>query len=332
MKAFAKSFRCIVAIGISFCLLVATQSANAVQWVGGTGNWNTASNWSNNAVPSGANDYGINNQGTAIIDSAASSVNDILLGWNANNQREGHLEIQTGGSITTTTTDGVYVGVKSTSTMSTLLVSGGSLTTTGGGWVMIGDETSSQGTVTLSSGSISIGGDLVVGRAGEGNLVIQGSLGSITVAEDLSFHVTSSAFSRLFVEIDAAGISPIQVAAVTTLDNSPELNVSLSALAPTSDLVLVDSSPTGSIVLGTTFFGLADGAPVSATLGLTTYNWTIDYDYGTDNNDIALVFVSVETVPEPGTATLGGLGMVVFSFVAARRRRARANQTINAQV
>ena len=331
MQSSATSFRGFVVAVISLSFAMVSQSATAATrtWVGGTGNWADGANWSDGNPPSGANDYGINNDGTAIINSAVPDVNDLLLGWPTGNSNSGHLELQTGGSIQTTTSDGIYVGVRSTSTMSTFTVSGGTWTTLGNGHLVIGDEPGSQGTVFLSSGSMQIAGDMRVGVNGEGNMVIQGSAGSITVGDDLTFHESGGARGRLFVEIDALGISPIKVADDTTLDNQPELDVSLSALAPLNDLVLIDSTggAASTINLGTNFYRLSDstelpqGAPISATFGLSTYNWTIDYAYGADSNDIALVFVSVETVPEPGTATLGAFGLLALGCVARRWRR-----------
>lgn len=334
MQAYAKQIHCVVAIGISVAISWQSAAAATRTWVGGTGDWATGTNWSDGNTPSGANDYGINNDGTATINSAVPSVSDILLGWPTGGTNSGHLELQAGGSITTTTSDGIYVGVRSSSNMSTFTVSGGTWTTTGNGWLVIGDESGSKGAVLVSSGSMQIAGDMRVGVQGEGNLVIQGSTSSITVGDDLTFHETGGAFGRLFVQIDAGGITPIQVADDTTLDNAPELDVSLSALAPLADLVLVDSTdPSGSINLFSPFYRLSDSTPlpqdaaISATFGLSTYNWTIDYAYGPDNNDIALVFVSVQIVPEPTTAALCALGLVAVGSVGRHRRR-----TVTAQV
>lgn len=331
MQTYATQIHRFVAVGISIAISWQSATAATRTWVGGTGDWADGTNWSDNNTPSGANDYGINNDGTAIIDSAVPSVNDILLGWPTGGTNSGHLELQAGGSITTTTSDGIYVGVRSSSNMSTFTVSGGNWTTTGNGWLVIGDEPGSKGTVFLSSGSMQIAGDMRVGVNGEGNLVIQGSAGSITVGDDLTFHESGGAFGRLFAQIDAGGITPIQVADDTTLDNAPELDVSLSALAPLTDLVLIDSTdPAGSINLASPFYRLSDstplpqGAAVSATFGLSTYNWTIDYAYGPNDNDIALVFVSVETVPEPGTVMLGAFGLLALGCVG-RRGRHRTN-------
>src|SRR4051794_31292904 len=130
-----------VVFGISLAAAGKTATA-AVTWVGTTGNWATESNWSNNAIPSGANDWGINNSGTAIIDSVVPDVNDVLLGWPTGNDKRGNLEIQPGGSLPTTTTDGVYVGVRATNPglMNTLTISGGTLNLSGGGDLTIGDE------------------------------------------------------------------------------------------------------------------------------------------------------------------------------------------------
>ena len=323
MQRRLKSFGIFFLAGVfSLALVVAPSLGAIVTWTGGTGNWTTSSNWSNNAVPGAGNNYGINNDGTATIDSVVPDISDLGLGWPTGNTRSGHVEIQAGGSLTTTSTDGVDVGVRGgTSNMSSLNITGGALNITGFGHLVMGDEAGSHGTVEISSGSIAVSGNMRIGIQGEGNFVIHGNSPTINVAGNLTFHENGSAFSRLILDIGAGGISPIQVAGNTTLDNNPELLVSLSALAPLSDLVLVDSSPTSSVILSTTFFGLADGAPVSATLGLTTYNWTIDYGYGIDNNDIALVFVSVETVPEPGTATLGAFGLLALGCVARRWRR-----------
>lgn len=304
----------------SLTLMVAPCFSATVSWTGGTGNWTTASNWANNQVPGTGNSYGINNGGTAIIDSVAPNINDLGIGWPQINSVAGHVEIQSGGSLTTTTTDGVDVGVKNSSgNMSSLSITGGTLNITGGGHLIVGDEPNSHGTVEISSGAVSVSGALRIGVGGEGNFIIHGNSPSINVAGNLTFHESGSAFSRLNLDIGSGGISPIQVAGNTTLDNNPELLVSLSGLAPLSDLVIINSSASSTLNLSTTFFGLPNGAPVSATFGATTYNWTIAYDYGANQNDVALVFVS--EVPEPASIVMG---LVAVSGLWSIRRKSRS--------
>lgn len=317
---------------IAMTLLITVDGfAVTTKWnVAGPADWNDPGNW-DAGVPSAANPGGINNGGTAMISAPAPNVNDLGVGWPAGPANPtGFLNIVTGGSLTVNNTGDVSVGVKTSDNVSTLTVAGGSLTTifgSGTGNLYIGNETGSKGQVILSSGTIAVANDLAVGYSGLATLVVSGSSGTITVGNFKVADVGGGS-GTLDVRIDAGGISPITLnAGSVAIDNgagSATLAVSLLALAPTTDLVLINNVG-GGPVSGSLFAGLPDESPISASLGLTTYNWLLSYDYDAassldgSGNDIALKFVSVETVPEPSGFALAvsAAGIALLS----RRRR-----------
>lgn len=318
MRVLSKRVLMAMALGglTSFAQAASTTWTNT-----GTGDWNDSGNWSS-GVP-GSRFAVLGNGGTATVTSAAPTTSDIAIGYPTPNANQfATVDVQTGGSITLVGGD-LDVGVRASATSSIFRVSGGTFSVSGGN-VIVGDETNSRGSIFVSGGTFTDGGNLRVGATGRASFNVIGSSSTITVAGNLTTREVSGAQSvSMSWALDGGGASAVQVAGSTTIGgggSGTALALTMSNFAPSSDIILIDSA-SGSPLVSGTFNNLADGASISTTFGpYYTYNWIIDYDYGVNDNDVALVFQSVVATPEPGTASLFVVGGAALSL---RRRKQR---------
>ena len=178
-------------------LFTGEANAQAVNWLGGNGNWTEAAKWSSGAVPNGVfpdpavatpSVIGTNAAGTVTINSAATARN-IQVGNGST------LQVIGGGVLTTTpspTSNGINtVGLASIGTAAaTMLVDGaGSIWNAGAAGVRVGNG--AAGTLTISNGGalnmqdglLSVG----LNAGGNGTLNINGgTVGSATVNNPLA--------------------------------------------------------------------------------------------------------------------------------------------------
>lgn len=183
-------------------------AANAADWTGATStDWNTAGNWSGNAVPTGENAIVNNTSGNTATISANISVtpNDIIV---RNGSRIDHLAgtAGTGGGSWMWVENGVYnlANTASAGGISGFAQGTGSLSATGnllvGAWgdnrngtinvnttgtfavsgeLFFGDSTGSQGALNLESGTMTVNNKIFVGNnRGTGTVTMSG--GSLT--------------------------------------------------------------------------------------------------------------------------------------------------------
>lgn len=144
--------------------------------------------------------------------------------------------------------------------------------------------------------------------------------------EDVRLAGGAAGPSVLKFVLDAAGVTPLtaedELRFIGT--NSNLLEIELSDYAPLADITLItaDRLTTASSAPAETFTGLADGAAISAVYGTTQYNWTVDYQDGSDNGVldayVKLVFVNTQPVPEPASLSMLAIGAAAM----LRRRRA----------
>lgn len=313
-------------------VLASTAGAATRTWgVSGPADWATGSNWNGGNAPGSGDAAGINNAGTAVVSSAVS-VADVGLGWPTGNSNAGFLQITTGGSFTVNGGD-LDVGVRSAGTSSVFTLSDGSATMTTGS-LIIGDESGSRGSVFVSGGTLSVGGKLRVGSQGRASFNVQGSAGTINVAGDLTTRENDNGqATSVSFALDNGGASAIHVGGSTTIGGGgtgTPLVITMTNFAPQADVVLIDSSVTSPLISGNftrPIVGsplLLDGDAIDVAFGeFWTYHYIIDYDYGANDNDVALVFGSVTATPEPGTA---GVMLLGGACLCVRRRRRRAYQ------
>jgi len=296
-------------------------------WTGAVSNdWADASNWTG-GVPN-SNWGALGNGGTANISSIVPNIGDLTLGFNSNTGIT--VNLQTGGSLTVNAGGDADIGGKPpTGTQNSVLnIVGGSLITSAAAGatpaanVIIGDETGARGSIFISSGTISDAGKLRVGVQARASFNVIGSGGTINVAGNLTTRESNNGQSvSMSFALDSGGVSAIHVGGSTTIGGGgtgTALVVTMNNLTPEHDLILIDSASGSPLISGlftsptSPGVDLADGAAISTTFGgFWTYNWILDYDYGINDNDVALVFQSVVATPEPGTASfllLGGIG------------------------
>ncbi|MBN2180553.1 MAG: hypothetical protein JW715_01470, partial [Sedimentisphaerales bacterium] len=168
----------------------------------------------------------------------------------------------------------------------------------------IGDSDGSDGHYTVSGGTITYTGDrgdLTVGaRGGQGILTIVGSA-PVILMEELIVGDRAGASGTVEFQIDAAGVSPIVLSNVATVDElgdetTSALLVNAIDTPPMADILLVDITSDANVAnVFDTVNGnpAAEGALVQVNFEETIYSYTLTYIGGT-GNDIVLVFDSVE--------------------------------------
>ena len=302
-----------IAIAAVFALVVclavpAAQAAPVIPWVGGDGNFSDVYNGGAGPAPQGWDHPSKPNSGllgyvttgaTVTVDQFGEVAWVLTLGTDPYGtiSGDGHLAIGAGSFSTAQITVGL--GPDSTGSITQ---TGGSMTVYSKSGLSLGNN-GSNGTYTISGGSLSLRGinhDMHVGRSGVGgagkfNIIGDDALillGILTISEG------AGATGILDLDIDAGGISPIEIVSGghAHINNGTTgtrtLDISLSGLAPETDLVLIDNLGASNVLMGT-FDGLPEGAPIQASFDGQTYNWNISYLYGADSNDVALVFDSV---------------------------------------
>jgi len=291
------------------CLAVpAAQAAPVIPWVGGDGNFSDVyhggagpdpQGWDYPSKPhSGLLGY-VTTGATVTVDQFGEVAWVLTLGTDpfGNISGDGHLAIGAGSFSTAQLTVGL--GPDSTGSITQ---TGGSMTVYSKSGLSMGNN-GSNGTYTISGGSLVVtvlNSEMYVGRSGSGatgKFNIIGDDASILLRQ-FWMSEQDGATGILDLDIDAGGISPIEVVSggLVNLNNGSTgtrtLDISLGALAPETDLVLIDNLGAGNTVMGI-FDGLPEGAPIQASFGEFTYNWDLTYAYGPDSNDVALVFDSV---------------------------------------
>ena len=315
-------------VALIICLTVpAAEAGDQIPWAGGDGNWSDVYNggagpdaqgWDYPTEPDSGTLAYVTNGATVTVDKPDEVTWVMTLGTDPYGtiQGEGHLSVVPGGHIRTAQ---VTVSNKAGS-VGSITQTGGSLTVYSKSGLSLGSN-GSNGTYTISGGELKMLGtkyDLHVGRTGTGKLNIIGDDASIRLGI-ITFSEGAGADATLDLDIDAGGISPIEIVSGghAYINNGTAgtrtLDISLSAAPPAGDLVLLDNLGANNVLRGT-FDGLPEGAPVQASFGGQAYNWNISYAYGPDGNDIALL------IPEPSTLVLLGLVGLIGCGRRSKRR------------
>jgi hypothetical protein len=234
--------------------LVLTHTGNASIWVGSTsGDWNTASNWSGNAVPGSEDDVVINpgNSSTVItISSGTQTVKSL--------QSSAVLQINTGASLS----------LAAASTISgTLTLNGGTLL--GAGNLTLSGVTNASagtfggtGTIT-NSGTMTVIGAVNLNQAlaNTGTVLLSGAGGSLTV--NTSGVVTNEAGGLL--DLRAGSIALASGATAPTMANAGTLRRSTTTGTSTIAIPVV-STGSFDIQLGTLLLNAGGSSAGSTTI------------------------------------------------------------------
>ena len=141
-----------------------------ILWNGATGDWNTGANWVGGIVPTAADDFAINNGGTAQLSAAGAAISGAI-GSGATDS--GTLQVLSGGVLTNSAS--LFVGRNGSGT---LQISGtGSVFNTLGR--IAAGATASTGLAQISGGTWTNSSSLDVGYFGNGTLEISGT-GSVS--------------------------------------------------------------------------------------------------------------------------------------------------------
>jgi hypothetical protein len=317
MKSLVVVLVCLMATGV-----YATGS-----WTAATGYWSDASAWNPAGVPTDTAGQGQIKFAKA---STACTLNTNAGDWTTNKVTVGATSASWAVRPILTIADGGYIGINNelqigdaSPKMGSVVQTGGTvatMTTGSKGYIEVGYKSSGvqNGTYTISGGTISGGGKLLVGYStsamvgGAGTFTVQGNAASITIGElNVGFESnggTTVANGTLAFEVNG-GVSAINAASVK-IDSANNANaianllVSLTGSLPVGDIMLINN--TGAGVVQGIFDTLNGGSAAEGTalvLGANTYHLTY---VGGDGNDVALV------IPEPATLSLIALGLLAL--------------------
>ncbi|MFC1806086.1 hypothetical protein ACFL09_03805, partial [Planctomycetota bacterium] len=193
-------------------LLAVSPSASGghILWTDpGADDWNDGTNWAGGIVPgSVVSDtaeigQGAGNGGTAIINTAVPNIVNLRMGESGG--ETGHLQIQPGGSLTTTSGDLLIANGGATSAGS-ITMTGGSLTMTNGrlelGRNGVGTITQSDGTFTVTNSHV------VMGRYASADATIDISGGTLqtTGSGNVNFYMAwDNSASQADLNVSGAG-------------------------------------------------------------------------------------------------------------------------------
>jgi len=287
-----------MAVGLSLGGTVAAPAA-AVNLIGdntggfGGESWHTASDWSNNAVPTADNDYYVGNSTGKLIMAQTGAATFA------------------GGSLTIYATGTLQFRTASPS-VSRLTLEGGSLSHALSGLITLGGTTLTVSAPSVINAANADGRDFAFSAAltGSGALTLNGA----NTGNEFRFSSGSSTYSGDWtvntgylrgIGNHSLGSGNITIGAGARLDADYAINNRNSSLTLNGEMVLDQSHTFGSVIIGGT------------KLAVGTYTFTqlnTAYDAYFVNGGTG----SITVVPEP---QLVGLGVVGMGVLAAKRRR-----------
>jgi hypothetical protein len=343
----AASALCAAAVA---ALVTSSVFAAQVRFDNGGGNnlWENPLNWDNagaDALPTSADIADIGSLFTASV-SSAQSISELQVAWPNSSGTylpgTSTLNILAGSNILIGSSNGVRIGRQVQAGQ--MAGSSAGVVNQSGGLLQIQSGTNGLRLSQADSGTVAdslyaLSGGSVRGGPTNGSMTAPLQIGNITNTftraefrmvgtgptearfEDVRMQGGPSGPAVLKFILDAGGATPLVAEDELRFNgtNTNQLQVELSALAPTSDITLVtaDRLTTQNGAPAETFTGLPNGAPMSAIFGTTKYNWTIAYQDGSDDGVldafVKLVFVSTEQVPEP--TAFGMLGVAAFAIL-----------------
>jgi fibronectin-binding autotransporter adhesin len=318
----------------------------------GLGNTTNGTNVNGGAALEIANNVTIGAE-TLSINGAGISNNGALRNHSGNNTFAGAITIGASGArinadastsltltggITTTLTQDVTFGGAGNNTVSTTAISGsGSVIKDGAGILTLSATNTYTGATTVSNGTLVVNGNISNSRhttvASGASIGGSGTIGALTVSSggfinpgnspgilNTGNYVQAGTYNAEITGLTPGVTGHDQINVTGTVDiTSGSLTALFSAgTYAANDLIFILLNEGTDAITGT-YTGLAQGTTVTSYGG---FDWQISYTANntgvgtgtfTGGNDIALMAV----IPEPGTALLGALGVLLL----LRRRR-----------
>jgi autotransporter-associated beta strand protein len=231
---------------------------STINWTATNGDWAASTNWSNSIQPSSNSTVAINNGGTANITNAAGTIGNLIIGTN------------TGSNALVITAPG---GLNVTSN------------------TVIGQGTNaSNNSLTLNGGSLTNGGNLIIGSNGSSNSMLIAGGGSASASNT----------------IIGAGASA----------SNNTLTVNNGSLSNSGNLYVGSNGPNNTLVIGTNTNSIVTAANTYIGFGATSSNNLLSVNGGTLSNS--------------GSITMGGTGGSGTLSLNNGSRVFATNVTVNA--
>ena len=293
-----------------------TQAA-IIQWNAGNSNWNQDANWSGGVAPADPNSAVIDNNATVTV-SDAQDCAQLLVGndWNYDTNASGGfptgsgiLQIDPGASLNVVS--GTSIGSDNSSSVPGLYGQvkqyGGTLTV--GGWFDVGGVVGgAEGYYNLYGGTLDINTNANIGRRAASTFGVVGSGGAMDVSGSLTIWGNGTLMESFN---DGTGVSTINVVGGTTLTNArikAYVDDTTASFTAGDSWTIIDAAwviPSALHVDGSTITSID---PVG-------YDFQINYV----GNTVQLT--ALDSVPEPGTFVLLGLGLLGLLAYAWRKRK-----------
>ena len=288
---------------------------SVINWTATNGSWTSATNWSNSINPLTNSSVAINNGGTANITNAAGTIANLIIGTNTGSNA---LVITAPGSLNVTSN--TVVGQGTNASNNSLVINGGSLTN--GGNLIIGSNGSSN-SMLISGGGSAVASNTIIGAGtNASNNTLTVNNGSLSNSGNL--YVGSNGPNNTLVI--GTNTNSIVTAANTYIGFGSN---------STGNLLSVNGgtlSNTGSIQMGGTggsgTLSLNNGGTVDASSIVVNTNSTLGGN-GTINASGSGVLVNGGTIAPNGTNALVINGDLNFSTAGSTYQWTLFNNTTN---
>jgi hypothetical protein len=269
--------------------------AQSSDWIGGTGDWNDATKWSD-GVPAVETEASVSGQSTVRIPSGQYMAAQLSVG----NRAGDRARVELNGGQLLLRQDSLRIG-EYTDSEGTFVLNSGAVHCAMD--VFVGAATGSTGRMTKAAlvirGGCFVGLTLTIGEGlgAESNVTIEGSRAeAVHALEFVSLLAYADPAGRpghstLSFVLDEHGVTPITIQSrwkglrlERDATGRCDLTIHLAAIPPREDVTLVNSR----VATAGTFNDLPEGAEITTPYGGRTYRWTLTYHGGASGHDLVL--------------------------------------------
>jgi autotransporter-associated beta strand protein len=276
-----------------------------------------------NVIPNGANKGDVTVTGTLDLNMFSDTVNGLSGAGTIDNSAAGAPKLTVGNNNATSTFSGV---IKNTAgTLAITKIGSGALTLSGAntyvgattllaGTLLITNTCLGAGAITCNAGTLggtgSVSGAVAINSGATFSPGVSG-VGTFTVNNNLTF----ASGSNYAVDLGDSTCDKINVFGNVSLGGATlQLNLK-SAPLPGRSFLIIDNDQSDAV--SGAFNGLAEGATITATLGVTTYTFVVSYIGGTGNDVVLMPAIGPSITTQPTDQTAVALTTATFTLQAS---------------